>query len=29
MSLKSVPEALALADEQAAEDVAAIGDFWR
>ena len=29
MSLKSVPEALSMADDQAAEDVAAIGEFWR
>jgi hypothetical protein len=29
MSLKSVPEALAMADDQAAEDVAAIAEFWR
>jgi NTE family protein len=29
MSLKSVPRALAMADDQAAEDVAGIGEFWR
>ncbi len=29
MSLKSVPEALATADDQAAGDVAAIREFWR
>ena len=29
MSLKSVPEALAMADDQAAEDVAAVSEFWR
>ena len=29
MSLKSVPEALAMADDRAAEDVAAIAEFWR
>ena len=29
MSLKSVPEALATADDQAAQDAAAIIDFWR
>ncbi len=29
MSLKAVPEALATADDQAADDVAAVGEFWR
>ena len=29
MSLKSVPHALAMADGQAAEDVATVGEFWR
>ena len=29
MSLRAVPEALAMADAQAAEDLAAIGAFWR
>jgi NTE family protein len=29
MSLKSVPAALAMADDQAAEDVDAIAEFWR
>jgi predicted acylesterase/phospholipase RssA len=28
MSLKSVPDALAMADDQAAEDAAAVGEFW-
>jgi NTE family protein len=29
MSLKSVPEALAMGDDQAAKEVATVGEFWR